>query len=241
MMYLIAGGLLGAAVAILTLPWSRRDPAEFSRVELGYAWRGPRGAVIAALHELIDAGVARRSRRRGIARGGEPLPRGLGALTRAVYGGIGESRRPSALLALRNVQAAVKPVASHVMGARLRVGAVRRALGTVAAVAAPVIAFVTVARGAGDVVTGLIVGVVALAVAWWLVRLRGITLAGARTMAAALSGDDSSVRPATRRIAAVMAGVMVAGDLTWADDFSGDYGGDHGSGGDSGGGDSSSY
>lgn len=240
MMYLIAGGLLGAAVAILTLPWSRRDPDDFSTVDFGYAWRGPRGAVIAAPRVLFDAGLAARSRRRGIARNDRPLPRGLDPLTRAVYGGIGESRRPAMLLRLRSVQKAMSPVAHRVIGARLRVGVTRRVLGTAAAAAALVIVLVTTVTGANDLTTGVIVGVVALAVTWWLVRLRGITLAGARTMAASLADDDVPSR-GRARLSAAMAGVMVGhsgvpAGYSAMDDFDyGSCGDSDGGGGDSGG------
>jgi hypothetical protein len=69
MTYAIVGALLVAATAVLTLPWSRRDPADFTPVELGYAWRGSRGAVQAALGVLHDHGLVR-ARRGKVARRG---------------------------------------------------------------------------------------------------------------------------------------------------------------------------
>jgi len=182
MTYLIAGELLGAAVAILTLPWSRRDPDDFSKVELGYAWRGPRGAVAGAIRVLMDEGAARRSRRRGVVRTGERLPRGLDPLARSVYSGLGTFQGLGPLREQTSVRDRMPAVARPVISARLRDGRVRRVLGTLVALAAPVVALDAFLR---DVtVTGVVVGVVTVLGAGWLIALRGVTIRGVRTLAA---------------------------------------------------------
>jgi uncharacterized protein (TIGR04222 family) len=181
MAYLIAGVLLGAAVAILTFPWSRRDQKDFTLAELGYAFRGPRGALAGALRTLVDLGVARPSRQQGVTHSDEPLPSGTDPFLRAVYGAISVPREPAELLDLPSVEKALAPVAARAITAGMRVGPARRAVGSLAALAAPVTALVALAHG-GDLVLGIVVSVVALVVFGWLVSLRGVTIAGTRTL-----------------------------------------------------------
>jgi uncharacterized protein (TIGR04222 family) len=251
MLYLIAGGLLGAAVAILTLPWSGRDPADFSTVELGYAWRGPRGAVIGALGTLVTGGYARRSRKRGIVRTSKPLPSGLEPLVRAVYGGLTMPRSVSALLSLKSVGAALPPIASRVLGARLRVGAARRLLGSLVALASPVFAVVGLARGDGPLGVGITVTIVSVLVMAWLLSLRGLTIAGGRTSAdarrgAALGVDDA--RSGELVLGSVLGTTLIANWGTpdggyFADHggFAGGFDGGGSDGGSDGGGGDSNY
>jgi hypothetical protein len=238
MTYLIAGVLLGAAVAILTLPWTRRDPDDFSKVELGYAWRGPRGAVAGAIRVLMDEGAARRSRRRGIVRTGERLPRGLDPLARSVYSGLGNFEGLSQLRNLMSVRDRMPAVARPVIDARLRDGRVRRTGGTLVALAAPVVALVTLAREVTT--TGIVVSVVTVLGAGWLIALRGVTIRGARTLSAV---PRPAVREGARR-GGVLAGGTPAGWMladfgyptsSFAIDMS-DLGGGHHSGGYDGGG-----
>jgi len=178
MVYVIAVALLVAAVAILTLPWSRRDPKDFTLIELGYAARGPRGALIGAMRTLVDLGVALRSRAHGLTRTSTPLARGAGdPLSRAVYQGIGNAHGLVGFMDLPSVEEALEPVAARVTGAGLRLGPGWRTLGSFAALAAPVVAATALARGAGHVALGIPVGVVALVVAGWLLSLRGVTVA----------------------------------------------------------------
>jgi hypothetical protein len=191
MEYLIAGVLLGAAAIILTLPWSRRDPADFSLVEFGYAWRGPRGAVVGALNVLTELGAVVRSRRRGAVRIDTSLPRDIGPLAKAVYAGLVTPRGPNELRDLKNVKAALPAVAARVRGAGLRAGPARRVLGGLAALASPVVALVELFR-TGDVAVGLPVTFVAVVGAGWLLLLRGITIAGMRTMT---RPDESNTTP----------------------------------------------
>lgn len=205
MPYLIAGVLLGAAVAILTVPWSRRDPAEFTPVDLGYAWRGPRRAVIGALGSLLVGGYARRSRKKGIVRSDLPLPNGLEPLVRAVYGSL------TVLLALASVRAALPPIASRVLAAGLRAGVMRRWLGSLVALAAPVVAFVGVARGDGPIGVGIAVAVLSVLVMAWLLSLRGITIAGSRTSADARRGAALGVEGAGPR--EIVAGSSIGSTL----------------------------
>ena len=243
MVYLIAGVLLGAAVAILTLPWSRRDPADFSNVELGYAWRGPRGAVTGALGVLMDVGAAKRSRRRGVVRTGERLPRGLDPLARAVYSGLGSFQGLGPMLNNKSVRDRLPAVARVVVRAGLRVGPVRRALGSLAALAAPVVALVALTRGVGDPGTAIPVSVVTVLVGCWLLGLRGVTVRGARTVAtaprpAAVAGGRSRRRRVALAGSALPAGWMLAGfafDYGSPNGFGVDLDGGHGGGYDGGG------
>jgi hypothetical protein len=237
MTYLIAGVLLGAAVAILTLPWSRRDPDDFSKVELGYAWRGPRGAVAGAIRVLMDEGAARRSRRRGIVRTGERLPRGLDPLARSVYSGLGTFQGLGPLREQTSVRDRMPAVARPVVSARLRVGPVRRVLGTLVALGAPVVALVTLAREVTT--TGIVVSVVTVLGAGWLIALRGVTIRGARTLSAV---SRPAVRGGSRR--GVLAGSTPAGWMladfgyptsSFAIDMNDLGGGRHGGGYDGGG------
>lgn len=196
--YVIAGALLVAAVAILTLPWSRRDPADFSLIELGYAWRGPRGAVVGALRVLGDLDVVRRSRSRGMVRTDKPLPVGIDPFARAVYGGLDQPRGPAALQELRSVEQKLGPVAERVLGAGLRVGPARRALGSLAALLAPVVALAALVLDSGDVVLGIAVSVVTVVVAGWLATLRGVTIAGNRTLGTQRGAEDDAVGAPTQ-------------------------------------------
>ena len=239
MVYLIAGVLLGAAVAVLTLPWSRRDPADFSTVELGYAWRGPRGAVIGALRVLMDED-RRRWRQDGMVRPDKRLPRDVDPLVRAVHAGLDHPRGPSALLELRKVEDELPPIAERVLGARLRVGPARRAIGSFVALVAVMMPVVALAHSVGDVVTGIAVSVGTVLVASRLVALRGITIRGARTLAAVPRRGGTRRRGARRggRLAAASFSVLTGAGWETPAGFGavgGDSGGD-GGGGDSGGG-----
>lgn len=189
MAYVIAGVLLGAAVAILTFPWSRRDQNEFTLAELGYALRGPRGALAGALRTLVDLGVARRSRQQGVVHSDVPLPSGGDPFLRAVYGAISVPRELTELLDLPKVEKALAPVAQRAISAGLRVGPARRAIGSLAALAAPVTALVALAYG-GDLVLGIAVSAVAVVVFGWLMSLRGTTIAGTRTLRLQPSGEE---------------------------------------------------
>ena len=181
MVYMIVGVLLGVAVITLTLPWSRRDTADFSLLELGYVWRGPRGAVAGALRMLHDqhavkpvyGGMERKTNR---------LPRGTDPFVRAVFAGLDVPRGPAALLELPSVEEKLPPVAEQVMSARLRVGPARRAVGSFVAFVAPVMALIALGHGVGSVAVGIVAVVVSTAVAGWLGALHGITIAGVRAL-----------------------------------------------------------
>jgi hypothetical protein len=194
MAYVIALLLLVGAVAVLTAPWSRRDPADFTPIELAYAWRGPRGALGGAMRVLMDEGLARRVRGRGLKPTGKPPPEDLDPIVRAVYGGLGLPRGPAALLDLDELGDTLPPVAARVIGARLRVGATRRVVGSAAALAAPVISIVALATGAGHALVGIAVGLVTLLGTWWVMTLRGTTIRGGRTLAAAARPRRSRTR-----------------------------------------------
>jgi uncharacterized protein (TIGR04222 family) len=192
MAYMIALALLVAAVAVLTSPWSRRDPADFSTIELAYAWRGPRGAIGGAMRVLMDEGLARRVRGRGLKLTDKRPSRDLDPLVRAVYDGLDLPRGPAALLDLEELGDTLPPIAARAIGARLRVGAPRRVVGSAAALAAPMVALVALAHGVGNPLVGIAVILVTGLGAWWLMTLRGTTIRGGRTLAAA-------ARPRRRR------------------------------------------
>jgi hypothetical protein len=185
MAYVIAVLLLAGGVAILTSPWSRRDPVDFTTVELAYAWRGPRGAIGGAMRVLMDEGLARRVRGRGLKLTDMPPPEDLDPIMRAVYDGLDHANGPAASLDLDELGDALPPVAARVIGARLRVGATRRVVGSAAALAAPVVSIVALARGVGDALVGVLVSLLALLGTWWVLTLRGTTIRGGRTLAAA--------------------------------------------------------
>lgn len=238
MAYVLAGVLLVAAVATLTLPWARRDPDDFTLAELGYAWRGPRGAIIGALRALVQADVVRLSRVRGVVRTDKPAPADTDRFIRVVYGTTDLPRSPGTLRELPSVTKALPPVAERVLAAGLRVGWPRRLVGSCVALAAPVVVLV-----AHRDVAGIVLGVVAILVAGWLIVLRGTTIAGIRTLAAAPAGSPAprgSGRSGGSVGFAVLTGgtyvpVCVAspeGSFGWGSDFGG--GSDSGGGGDSG-------
>jgi hypothetical protein len=185
MAYVIAVLLLVGAVGVLTSPWSRRDPADFTTVELAYAWRGPRGALGGAMRVLMDEGLARRVRGRGLKLTDKPPPEDLDPIVRAVYGGLDMPRGPAALLDLDELGDTLPPVAARVIGARLRVGATRRVVGSAAALAAPVVSIVALVNGVGYALVGIAVSFLTLLGAWWVLTLRGTTIRGGRTLAAA--------------------------------------------------------
>jgi hypothetical protein len=185
MAYVIAVFLLVGAVAVLTSPWSRRDPADFTTVELAYAWRGPRGALGGAMRVLMDEGLARRVRGRGLKLTDKAPPGDLDPIVRAVYGGLDMPHGAAALLDLDVLGDTLPPVAARVIGARLRVGATRRVVGSAAALAAPVVSIVALANGVGHALVGIAVGLVTLLGAGWVMTLRGTTIRGGRTLAAA--------------------------------------------------------
>jgi uncharacterized protein (TIGR04222 family) len=233
---LIAGVLLGAAILTLTLPWSRHDPADFSLVELGYVWRGPRGAVAGALRVLHDQGVVKHIYG-GVERKAARVPRGTDPFVRAVFAGLDVPRGPATLLELPSVEEKLPPVAERVMAARLRVGPARRAVGSAAAVAAPVMAMVALAHGVGPIAAGGVTVVVSVVVAAWLGSLHGITIAGLRTLAMAPGVRRRRRRFATLAHTTSPAGLWLAGSGATDGGFgvaAGDSGGHHG-GGDSGG------
>lgn len=254
MVYLIAGALLGAAVAILTLPWSRRDPADFSTVELGYAWRGQRGAVGGAMRDLINERVIGRSRLHGMVLTDKKLPHGVDPFVRAVYAGIGRSRGLSGFLSRTDVSKAMPRLAERVRGAGLRVGRIRRVLGSLLALAAPVLSMIELGKETGAATTGIVVSIVTVVGAVWLVALRGLTIRGARTLNAvprrrfaarrAATEPDPTRQGALKQLCGGLpAGWLFAGfgmvTSSFAVDtgyFGGDFGGG-GGGGDFGGGD----
>jgi hypothetical protein len=259
MVYLIAGVLLGAAVMTLTLPWSRRDPEDFSVVELGYASRGSRGAAAAALRVLVEVGALHRSHRKGLRRKGNGLPQGTDPFVRAVFGGMVTPRSLDALLDLPSIAVRLPPVAARVRGAGLRVGPVRRALGSFAALAAPVVAGVGLTRGVGNTAVGVVVLVVTVAAACWLLALRGVTIAGARTVVAApdLRAGDHEGSGGRLSHALSVGGTWLLPEFGSPDagfgvvqsdfggghgsHFGGDHGGGHHGGHDGGGGDGGGY
>src|SRR5262245_17381708 len=185
MAYVIAVLLLVGAVAILTTPWSQRDPDDFTTVELAYAWRGPRGAIGGAMRVLMDEGLARRVRGRGLKLTEKTPPNDLDPLVRAVHDGLDLPRGPAALLDLDTLADALPPVAARVIGARLRVGATRRVTGSAAALAAPVVAVLALALGVGNIFAGILVCLVTILGSWWVMTLRGTTIRGGRTLATA--------------------------------------------------------
>jgi uncharacterized protein (TIGR04222 family) len=236
MVYVIAGVLLGAAVLTLTLPWSRRDAAGLSLVELGYVWRGPRGAVAGALRVLHDQHAVKQTYG-GMERKTRQLPRGSDPFVRAVFAGLDVPRGPAALLEMPGVEEKLPPIAERVLAARLRVGPVRRGLGSLAAATAPVMAMVALAHGVGSIAVGIVTFAVSLVVAAWLGSLHGITMAGLRTLAAA----PRVRRGARRRGRLADATSSLGGSYLWAN-FGGMEGGfgigvsdAGGHGGDSGG------
>jgi hypothetical protein len=211
MAYVIAVLVLVGAVAVLTSPWSRRDPAGFTTVELAYAWRGPRGAIGGAMRVLMDEGLARRVRGRGLKLTDKPPPEDLDPIVRAVYGGIDLPGGPAALLDLDELGDTLPPVAARVIGARLRVGATRRVVGSAAAVAAPVVSIVALASGAGYALVGIAVSVVTLLGAWWVLTLRGTTIRGGRTLAAAARPRRGRPRRGAGLVGALPTGWVLAG------------------------------
>lgn len=238
MPYVIVGALLVASVAVLTLPWSRRDPADYSRPELGYAWRGSRGAVRAAIGLLHDQGFVRARRGKVERRDKKKLPRGTDPFVRAVVEALGPTADSvSSLLENPAVQEHLTPVADRAIGTRLRVGAPRRALGSAMVLASPVIALVALAHGVGSVVAGVVTSVVAALTAVWLLRLHGVTIAGARTLAAAPGRRVRRANGKPAGLSGMSAGsgwVYASVDFGYADGgFAGDAGGD-GGGGDGG-------
>lgn len=208
MAYVIAVLLLVGAVAVLTSPWSRRDPGDFTTVELAYAWRGPRGAIGGAMRVLMDEGLARRVRGRGLKLTDKPPPEDLEPLVRAVYDGLGLPGGAAALLDLDVLGDTLPRVAARVIGARLRVGATRRVVGSAAALAAPVVAIVALATGAGNALVGIAVGLVTLLGAWWLTTLRGTTIRGGRTL-------DAARPPRKRPRRAALSGLVGALPTGW--------------------------
>jgi hypothetical protein len=85
-----------------------------------------------------------------------------------------------------------------VIGARLRVGVVRRLAGTLAALASVVVAVVGVVRGV-DMGTGIPVLVVTVLLGGWLSRLRGVTIRGARTLASVPRPETKTTDRTIRR------------------------------------------
>lgn len=187
-------------------------------------------------------------------RTGQRLPRDLEPLSRSVYSALGTHSRPAGLRKSKHVDEKLPAVRRRVVGAGLRAGRVRRTLGSITAVAAPVVALDGVLRGV-DVAMGIAVSVVAVLGAAWLLALRGITVRGARTLAAT-PRRRAGVR-VLRGASAEPAGVSSSGWFlgSWLADFGypkssfavdagsgghsgghdgGDFGGGHDGGGDGG-------
>lgn len=235
MTYLIAGGLLGAAMVILTVPWSRLDPNDFSNSELGYAWRGPRGAVAGALRTLVEVGAAKRSRKRGVTRTGARLSPHIDPFARAVYGGLGSTGGVTALREMKSVQARLPEVRQRALHTRLRTGVTRRLVGTLATLAAPVVALVGVLRGV-DIGVGIPVLAATVLLGGWLLTLRGATVRGARTIAGVtrphMARDTSGYRSPS------LGGLFIpVGGSAWGTPGGDGFGFADGSGYDGGGGD----
>jgi uncharacterized protein (TIGR04222 family) len=185
MAYVLAGALMVAAVAVLTLPWSPRDPKDFTRPELGYASRGPRGAVRAAIGVLHNRELVQ-VRRGKVKPRNKKVPPGTDLFVRAVFEALGPTADDvSTLIEAPVVQEHLPSVTDRAIGARLWVGAPRRAAGVTLLFASPVIVMVALAHGTGPVVAGVLTGLAVVVVASWLIGLRGMTIAGARTLAMA--------------------------------------------------------
>lgn len=182
-MVLLVAGLLGVAAVVLTLPWGRRDPAEFSAADIGYVRGGPVGAVLAALSVLYVEGMVEvRAGRRGFRRTLLPLPNQAEPLVRAVHSALDSPARLRRILGQWGVRRAVETSATRVYAARLRTGEWRRFAGTAAAFAAVVVAVVALFADRVDVF-GVAVVVVTLAIAVLLWRGRFVTVAGRRLVA----------------------------------------------------------
>ncbi len=228
-MLIIAVGLGVVAAALLTWPW-RSDAEQVEPVEVGYAWRGRRGAVLAALGVLIAGKLAMAGRDREASRLDRPLPDAVDPLVRAVYDSLGIPRGVKALLARKAVRAELPAVARRAVRAGLRVGVLRRAVGSLAAVAAPVVAAV-----AGNVVVAVVTGVVALA----LLAQRGRTLAGRAAMGAVRRARPTAratvAETSMRGSAAAAVAFFAVGAFTTMSFMGGGWGGSDGGGGDHGG------
>lgn len=233
----VAVGLCVVAVALLTWPWRRAG--DVVPVEVGYAWRGRRGAVLAAMGVLIAGGLALPGRE--ISRLERPLPGGMDPLVRAVYDSLVVRRGVSSLLTRDAVRAALPAVARGSVRAGLRVGVVRRLAGSLVAVAAPVVAVL-----ADSVVTAVVTGVVALA----LLAQRGRTFAG-RSVLRSIRRErprdggvpaETSTGSASGLQTSALALLAVGG---FATSLTGGWGGSDGGGfdggGDSGGGDGGGF
>jgi hypothetical protein len=148
------------------------------------------------------------------------------------------------LRARKSVRDQMPAVARPVLGAGLRVGPVRRVLGTLVAVAAPVVALDALLREV--TATSIVVSVVTVLGAGWLLALRGVTIRGVRTLAAV-------PRPATGVKGGGLASLGGGTPVSWmmagfesptssfaidASDFGGYDGGGSDGGGSDGGGDS---
>lgn len=223
MAYVVAVLLLVGAVAVLTSPWSRRDPAGFSTVELAYAWRGPRGAIGGAMRVLMDEGLVRRVRGRGLKLTDKPPPDDFDPIVRAVYGGLELPGGAVALLDLEELGDTLPPVAARVIGARLRVGATRRLVWSAAALAAPVVSIVALVSGIGYALVGIAVSLVTLLGAWWVMTLRGTTIRGGRTLAAAQPRRGRPRRGALSGLVGILPIGWIAADFReTTDSFAGD-------------------
>src|ERR1044071_1665264 len=107
MMLIIALGLCVVAAAALTWPWRRAG--DVTPVEVGYAWRGERGAVLGAVGVLIAGRLALGGST--ASRLERPLPDHLDPLVRAVYDSLVIPRSVRTLLAKDAVRAQLPAVA----------------------------------------------------------------------------------------------------------------------------------
>lgn len=235
-MVVIAVGWCVVAAVLSTWPWRREGDVE--PVEVGYAWRGRRGAVLAALGVLVSGKLALSGRE--ASRLDRPLPDDLHPLVLAVYDSLGIPRGVKSLLARKSVRAELRAVARDTVRAGLRVDVPRRVLGSLAAVAAPVVAGL-----AGSVALAVITGVVALA----LLAQRGRTLAGwsvlrsvrrERPRARSIPAETSTMAASGVAMSAVallaVGGMASTSFMGGSDGGSGDGGGGGDYGGSDGGG-----
>lgn len=216
------------SVPLLTLPLTRGGDRPTATV-LGYAWRGRKGAVLAAVRILIAEGIARARPRHGdVRREKRRLPVGGDPLVRAVYAALLSPRSVDDLAELSSVAEEVDKVASRATG--LRVGRLRRAGGVALAVLAPAACLVGLITGEGLPAIAATAGTAIAAIL--LVRLNGTTIAGIRALRAARSSHTRR-RPTTAKKAALHAVLQTPGIWVYDDSFHSVVGldrDDHGSG-----------
>jgi len=197
---LVAVCLLAVAAVVLSLPWGRRDPEEFSAADVGYVRGGPVGAVLAALSVLYVEGLVRvRDGRRGFLRTLLPLPEEAEPLVRAVHSALESPARLRRILGQWGVRRAVEASATRVYAARLRTGEWQRLAGTIASFAAVVVAVAALFADGIDIL-GIAVAVVILVGAILLWRGRFVTVAGRRLVAGVRRAAPELAAPPARRV-----------------------------------------